>query len=274
MRKLALGLLLGALFLAGCGSTPETAAAEAGAAQPARPTPAAAATRRGRRYRRSSGRPLLGELRPALQRLPRRGVGWPVLDERGLYERLCLEGFQSGLSWLTILRKREGFRAAFAGFDPERVARFGAARRRTTARRRGDREASRQDRGCDRERPRDGCAEGDGDAAAGARLVAPRGEGRPRAALGGGLAVDHARVDRAREGAAASRLSLRRPHHGLRRDAGLRGRERSPGHLSRARSGRTRPRSGAAADLSSRPEPSQPAQNRHDCVTDVCALRG
>jgi DNA-3-methyladenine glycosylase I len=51
--------------------------------------------------------------------------GRPVLDERGLYERLCLEGFQSGLSWLTILRKREGFREAFAGFDPERVARFG-----------------------------------------------------------------------------------------------------------------------------------------------------
>jgi len=50
--------------------------------------------------------------------------GWPVLDERGLFERLCLEGFQSGLSWLTILRKRDGFRAAFAGFDPERVARF------------------------------------------------------------------------------------------------------------------------------------------------------
>ena len=46
-------------------------------------------------------------------------------DERGLYERLCLEGFQSGLSWLTILRKREAFRRAFAGFDPERVARFG-----------------------------------------------------------------------------------------------------------------------------------------------------
>jgi DNA-3-methyladenine glycosylase I len=51
--------------------------------------------------------------------------GRPVLDERGLYERLCLEGFQSGLSWLTILRKREAFRAAFAGFDPKRVARFG-----------------------------------------------------------------------------------------------------------------------------------------------------
>ena len=51
--------------------------------------------------------------------------GRPVVDERGLYERLCLEGFQSGLSWLTILRKREPFRAAFADFDPERVARFG-----------------------------------------------------------------------------------------------------------------------------------------------------
>jgi len=51
--------------------------------------------------------------------------GRPVRDERGLYERLCLEGFQSGLSWLTILRKREGFRRAFAGFDPDAVARFG-----------------------------------------------------------------------------------------------------------------------------------------------------
>jgi DNA-3-methyladenine glycosylase I len=51
--------------------------------------------------------------------------GRPVRDERGLYERLCLEGFQSGLSWLTILRKRDAFRAAFAGFDPELVARFG-----------------------------------------------------------------------------------------------------------------------------------------------------
>jgi DNA-3-methyladenine glycosylase I len=48
-----------------------------------------------------------------------------VRDERGLYERLSLEGFQSGLSWLTILRKREGFRAAFEGFDPDRVAEFG-----------------------------------------------------------------------------------------------------------------------------------------------------
>jgi DNA-3-methyladenine glycosylase I len=51
--------------------------------------------------------------------------GRPVTDERGLLERLCLEGFQSGLSWLTILRKRESFRAAFAGFEAETMARFG-----------------------------------------------------------------------------------------------------------------------------------------------------
>lgn len=50
--------------------------------------------------------------------------GVPVRDERGLYERLCLEAFQSGLSWLVILRKRENFRRAFAGFDPEIVARY------------------------------------------------------------------------------------------------------------------------------------------------------
>ena len=47
-------------------------------------------------------------------------------DDRGLYERMVLEGFQSGLSWLTILRKRENFRAAFADFDIDTVARFGA----------------------------------------------------------------------------------------------------------------------------------------------------
>jgi DNA-3-methyladenine glycosylase I len=51
--------------------------------------------------------------------------GRPVRDEDAVYERLVLEGFQSGLSWLTILRKRENFRAAFAGFEIEAVARFG-----------------------------------------------------------------------------------------------------------------------------------------------------
>ena len=53
--------------------------------------------------------------------------GRPVADDRRLFEKLCLEGFQSGLSWLTILRKREAFRAAFAGFDIETVAGFGPA---------------------------------------------------------------------------------------------------------------------------------------------------
>jgi DNA-3-methyladenine glycosylase I len=51
--------------------------------------------------------------------------GKPVRDDAALYEKLCLEAFQSGLSWITILRKRENFRAAFAGFEIARVAGFG-----------------------------------------------------------------------------------------------------------------------------------------------------
>jgi DNA-3-methyladenine glycosylase I len=53
--------------------------------------------------------------------------GRPVGDDRRVFEKLCLEGFQAGLSWLTILRKREGFRQAFARFDPTVVAAFGDA---------------------------------------------------------------------------------------------------------------------------------------------------
>jgi DNA-3-methyladenine glycosylase I len=53
--------------------------------------------------------------------------GRPVTSVPGLYERLTLEAFQSGLSWITILRKRDGFRRAFAGFEPSRVAQFDAA---------------------------------------------------------------------------------------------------------------------------------------------------
>ena len=52
--------------------------------------------------------------------------GFPSADDRYLFEKLCLEGFQAGLSWLTILRKREAFRRGFAGFDMAKVARFGA----------------------------------------------------------------------------------------------------------------------------------------------------
>lgn len=52
--------------------------------------------------------------------------GRPVQDDRRLFEKICLEGFQSGLSWITILRKRENFRKAFKDFEPEVVAKFGA----------------------------------------------------------------------------------------------------------------------------------------------------
>lgn len=52
--------------------------------------------------------------------------GWPVQNDHRLFEKICLEGFQSGLSWLTILRKRDNFRRAFRDFDPAVVARFGA----------------------------------------------------------------------------------------------------------------------------------------------------
>jgi DNA-3-methyladenine glycosylase I len=56
--------------------------------------------------------------------------GVPLHDDRRLFEMLCLEGAQAGLSWLTILRKRENYRKAFDGFDAELMARYGAARRR------------------------------------------------------------------------------------------------------------------------------------------------
>jgi len=68
---------------------------------------------------------------PLYLRYHDREWGKPVTDDRRLFEKICLEGFQSGLSWLTILRKRPHFRRAFAGFDFDRVARFTA---RDTAR--------------------------------------------------------------------------------------------------------------------------------------------
>lgn len=66
-----------------------------------------------------------GDGDPLLAEYHDREWGRPVTTERGLYERLCLEAFQSGLSWNIVLRKREAMRAAFAGFDPDRVAAFG-----------------------------------------------------------------------------------------------------------------------------------------------------
>jgi DNA-3-methyladenine glycosylase I len=61
---------------------------------------------------------------PLYLRYHDREWGFPVSDERRLLEKICLEGFQAGLSWLTILRKRPAFRAAFRGFDPSVLARF------------------------------------------------------------------------------------------------------------------------------------------------------
>jgi len=68
-----------------------------------------------------------GDGDPLYERYHDEEWGFPVVDERGLFERLSLEAFQSGLSWRTILAKREAFRAAFAGFEPAAVARFGDA---------------------------------------------------------------------------------------------------------------------------------------------------
>jgi DNA-3-methyladenine glycosylase I len=75
----------------------------------------------------SMGRRCFGEGDPLLERYHDQEWGFPVLDERGLFERMSLEAFQSGLSWRTILAKRDAFRAAFAGFDADEVAAFGKA---------------------------------------------------------------------------------------------------------------------------------------------------
>jgi len=72
-------------------------------------------------------RPLWAARDPLMQAYYDTEWGMPIRDEQGLFERLSLEGFQSGLSWATILRKRPAFRAAFAGFDPDAVAAFGEA---------------------------------------------------------------------------------------------------------------------------------------------------
>lgn len=71
-------------------------------------------------------RPAWAESDPLLREYYDHEWGFPVRDTPGIFERIALEGFQSGLSWLTVLRKREALRAAFAGFDPDAVARFTA----------------------------------------------------------------------------------------------------------------------------------------------------
>lgn len=74
-----------------------------------------------------SGTRCWGDGDPLFERYHDEEWGFPVLDERGLFEKLALETFESGLSWRTILAKRDAFRAAFAGFHPDAVASFGDA---------------------------------------------------------------------------------------------------------------------------------------------------
>ena len=69
-------------------------------------------------------RPTWASVDPLLMEYYDTEWGMPIRDERGLYERICLEGFQAGLSWATILRKRPNFRAAFADFEPDVVATY------------------------------------------------------------------------------------------------------------------------------------------------------
>jgi DNA-3-methyladenine glycosylase I len=76
---------------------------------------------------RQTGVRCFGDGDPLFERYHDEEWGFPVLDERGLFERLSLEAFQSGLSWRTILNKRPAFRAAFADFDPDAITRFGDA---------------------------------------------------------------------------------------------------------------------------------------------------
>ena len=70
------------------------------------------------------GRPPWASRDPLLREYYDTEWGFPVRDEQGIYERICLEAFQAGLSWATVLRKRPAFREAFAHFDPEAVAAF------------------------------------------------------------------------------------------------------------------------------------------------------
>ena len=143
--------------------------------------------------------------------------GRPVRDRPGPYERMTLEAFQSGLAWITILRKREGFRAAFAGFDIDAVAAFGE----------DDVARLMDDAGIVRNRLKIEAAINNARAAQDVGLTdadlvvrarsAPAAAAPPRRGTG-----DDPGVGRARQGAQEGRLPLRRADDRLRDDAGLR----------------------------------------------------
>ncbi len=182
--------------------------------------------------------------------------GRPVTDERGLYEKLCLEAFQSGLSWVTILRKREGFRAAFAGFDPDAVARFGS---RDVERLMGDAAIVRNRAKIDAAIANARAVVGAARATAGLPALAWsfRVDARRAPRKLGDLPASTPGVDGAREGAEGARLPLRRPDDRVRPDAGVRPGERPRRRLLPAGRGRAR-----AGDRD------RPVVTRHERVTD------
>jgi DNA-3-methyladenine glycosylase I len=142
--------------------------------------------------------------------------GFPVADETRLFEKLSLEGFQSGLSWRTILAKREAFRAAFEGFDIHRVARFTQAdverllQNAAIVRHRGKIEAV-INNARRAEELREGRVTG------GVRLALRDG---PAARRGAAERVNLRRIDRVVQGTAQAGLEVRRTDHGLRVHAG------------------------------------------------------
>ena len=129
--------------------------------------------------------------------------GRPVRGDAAIFERLCLEAFQSGLSWLTILRKRENFRAAFAGFDAAAVARFGDQDVARLLADRGHRTQPREDQRGDHQRAGRGRPDRRADRAG----LEVRGPGRRRAAHAGRRAARHPGVQGAGRRAEAATAS-------------------------------------------------------------------
>ena len=167
--------------------------------------------------------------------------GRPVVDDRRLFEKICLEGFQAGLSWLTILRKREHFRDAFAQFDIEEVARFGASdverllSNRGIVRHRGKIESTINNAQRARE-----LRDEHGSLARFFWSHEPSAAKRPPLTPSHRRAWVHPRRNSAGERAQATRLVLRRPDDGLRIHASNGTRQRPRRRLLRPRGSRGR----------------------------------
>ena len=163
--------------------------------------------------------------------------GVPERDSRALWEMLMLEGFQAGLAWITVLRKREAFRKAFAGFDPAKVARFDEARRRSPDGQRRNHPRPRQDRGDDR------AARGSSARCAIAARISASfcwsfTDGKVVKGDGRAVPAQTAALRRHLQGAETPRIQVRRPDDRLCLDAGRRHRQRPFDCLLPSASGR------------------------------------